>query len=69
MNNNDKELRNTALHLALTQLQTRFEHLAQAIGRTADPEAYIELVTEYYPSTEQIIEEAGKYTKFVNATE
>jgi hypothetical protein len=69
MNSTDKELRNSALHLALTQLQARFEHLAQAVEQAKKPGAYIELVTEYYPSTEQVIEEAEKYIKFVNTTE
>jgi|LakMenEpi03Aug12_release.lakeMendotaPanAssembly.Ray.scaffolds.fasta_scaffold927762_1 hypothetical protein len=69
MSTSAKELRNAALHLATTQLQARFEHLAQAVTSSGDPNAYIEFVLEYYPTTENIIAEAEKYTKFVDAVE
>lgn len=66
----DKELRNVALQLALTQLQARFEHLTQAVLQGTPPEGvYLELVMEHYPTTEDIISEADKYIAFINKVE
>jgi hypothetical protein len=60
----DKELRNNALHMATLHLQTKFDHLARAVAENEG--AYIELVSNYYPPTEEVIEEAAKYMKFID---
>ena len=67
---NDKELRNTALQLATLHLQARFTHLASAVANSETAaEDYIELAANHYPSTEEVINEATKYMKFIDNVE
>lgn len=66
----DKELRNTALQLATLHLQARFSHLVTAVANSETAaEDYIELAANHYPSTEEVIDEAAKYMKFIDNAE
>jgi len=71
----DKELRQDALQLAFVHLQAKFEHMARAVMGAQDEQTnpqdstYFNLAADYYPTAEEVLDYAKKYSDFINSVE
>lgn len=60
----DKEIRYDCLQLAHVQLTQKCIQAVEALKGYEDA-PLLEVIQEYYPSTEKVIEEANKFAEFV----
>lgn len=71
MNKSNKEIRLEALHMAMSQLRAKFDHLANAVVNSHEnaSETYLELTAHHFPNEEDVLLAAEKYIQFLDKAE